>query len=186
MPNTSLYNRNTRTAIRTNGHASPEFLVPQLWPPHVPVTSAASLKDAADTVIGTWFVPNMYGAVEILEMGYHTSAAGGAVTTYGRAKLTIAGIDILDAEGSVLLTPALGASSDAYSVSKKDLNRTTKETNLQATPDYPYALADEVIQMKVSTQGVGAGAQTVWPYLIVRIHPRNYDLWGSADDGTNT
>lgn len=177
MPNEALFNSNNPTSTNTRGHSYERFQAPFLLRPLPTSTSAASLKDAADTVLGTFTIPKHWGAVQVLFMGAHTSAAGGAVTTYGTMKLTIAGVDVEDAEGDVLVTEELLASADAYSPIEKDMNRTTVNTNLQNVPDFPILLADEVAQLRVATQGSGAGAQTIWPYLIVRIAPNNGDLY---------
>lgn len=177
----ALKNRNSSTSIRTNGFSNETYQFPQTWR-SIAHNTAQDLKSAADTVLATFLVPRQYGAVQILAMGYHLSASGGAVTTSGTMKLTIGGVDVEDVNNNPIETTDLIASLPAYSPVEVSLNRTTRETNLQAVPDLPYAVADELIQLRVATQGSGAGAQTVWPYLIVRVHPKNADLWGALDD----
>lgn len=177
MPNEALYNSNNPTSSNTRGHSYERFQAPFLLRPLPTSTSAADLKGSADAVLATFTIPQHWGAVQVLYMGGHLSTTGGAVTTFGTAKLTISGVDVEDALGDPIVTPELLASAAAYSPIEKDMNRTTRETNLQNVPDFPILMADEVAQMRVATQGSGAGAQTIWPYLIVRIAPNNGDLY---------
>lgn len=175
MPNTALYNDNSPHSTQTRGHSDPLFQMPQIWRP-INGVSAVDLKSAADTVVGLFLVPPEYGAVQIVKFGFHTSAAGGAVTAGGSLKLTIGGVDVMNADEEVIEL-AIAADSELYEPYEQHLNRTLRPDNLQAVPNYPYALANEAIQLRVGTQGSGSGAQTVWPYIVVRVHPRNGTLY---------
>lgn len=173
--NPNLVNSNSGTSTSTMGHSRERFQAPQIIRP-INSVSATDLKSAADTVAGLFLIPPEWGAVQILKMGFHASAAGGAVTTPGTLKLTVGGQDVEDLDGNVMELPTV-EDAPIYAPFEMSLNRTTRERNLVAEPDYPYATAEEGVQLRVGTQGSGAGAQTVFPYLIVRIHPENGVLY---------
>lgn len=187
--NEALVNSNSPTCTSTRGHSMARFTEPQIWRPQT--TTAVDLKSAVDTVAALFLVPPEYGAIEILKFGFHHSAAGGAVTTAGSLKLTIGGVDVENNAGDVIELPIAGASAAIYSPREQHLNRTLQindPNNLSQEPDYPYALANEAIQLRVGTQGVGAGAQSVLPYIIFRVHPKNGTLYSGTwleADGTS-
>ena len=103
------------------------------------------------------------------------SAAGGAQTTAGAAKLQIAGADVVDSS-SAAFTVASVASHGAWSVVETELNQSaTKDPKL--APTYPKAVAGQKVEVVIATQGVGAGDQNAHFYLLVS---QDYGTEGSA------
>lgn len=142
-----------------------------------PVNSitAGSLKDAATTSIGKFAFPKDWGTVYVLKIGATFDTAGGAQTTAGTFKLLIAGSDVNNGAGSAF-TVASVASHAAWSqvetsLNDRDTDLTDTSNNYNAEPNWPEADSGETLELKVATQGVGAGDQTCHPYLIVRRKP---------------
>lgn len=153
--------------------------------------TALSLKDAAATSLGVFSCPAGWGGMDILAMGFTFDTAGGAQTTAGTFSLQIAATDVKyssaatnDNLGSVI-TGASVVSHAAWSNVETNLNRALGTANgLNGTaaqvvpaPVYPYATDGQKVELLVATQGVGAGDQTGYPYLLVR---QRYASEGSA------
>lgn len=150
------------------GHSLERYQMPQMVLPYdvVPGTPK-DLKSAADTVIGNWAVPEFIGRWKLLALGHIYAAAGGAQTTAGTWRLQIAGADVVDSLSAAFVL----ASVASHLISDTDetaLNRTTAAQSLSAPPVYPFAAAGQTVKALVATQGVGAGSQTVYPYLVVQ------------------
>lgn len=134
--------------------------------------TAGSLKDAAATSLGKFAFPKDWATCLIIKMGFTAAAAGGAQTTAGTMKLQIAGADVENAS-AVDFTAASVVSHAAWAQVETDLNSVTSSlsltsNNYNAVPNYPEADTGELIELLVATQGVGAGDQTIFPYLVVR------------------
>lgn len=157
----------TATSTGSRGHSLERYQMPMVLRP-VNTVSAGNLKSAADTSLGLFTVPATWGKVNILAMGFHGAAAGGAQTTAGTMRLQVAGVDVDDAAGNPFVAASV-ASHLAFDVVEESLNRTTSLTELSQEPNYPTATSDDKIELLVATQGAGAGDQTVYPYLIVQI-----------------
>ncbi len=130
------------------------------------------LKSAAGTILATWYVPNYDPGVDsvyvapllIRVMGAYMAAAGGAQTTAGTAGLYLNGTLIVDtAAGNLLITSvvthAIGTSIATL------MNLTPSTSNFTTPPSYQVVEPGDVITMRVVTQGVGAGSQTIYPWL---------------------
>lgn len=155
----------TATSTQSRGHGIERFQMPMLLTPTNSV-STGNLAASAGTSLAQFRIPGSWGKVDVLAMGGWYSAAGGAQTTDGVAKLQIAGADVEDADGNDFeLTSEVSHAINAHI--ETDLNSTTDP--LAAPPSYPQATSDQLIEMLVKTQGAGAGSQTIYPYLIVRI-----------------
>jgi hypothetical protein len=164
-------NRNSATSTSSHGHSYERFQAPQLLRPFNTI-SAGSLKSAADTSLGLFQIPASWGTVQVLDIGFHVAAATGVQSTDGTIKAVIGGVSVKDANLDVIECALPFGTSIRASV-EQSLNRTTRETNLDDIPNYPFLRADEVLDIQVATQGVGAGTQSVHPYIIVRISPSN-------------
>ena len=128
--------------------------------------TAKDLKGAANTVLATFYVPASYGSIDLKRMGFIGAVAGGAQTTAGTMKLRINGTDVTDADLAVFVCSSV-VSHTAGSVVETSLDKQTNADELSTTPPvYPAAVAGDVITCCVGTQGVGAGDQTVFPYLL--------------------
>lgn len=143
----------------------------------VPVNTitAVSLKDAAATSGGKFAFPKDWGTVYVLEIGATFDTAGGAQTTAGTFGVYIAGSAVNDSAGNPF-TVASVASHAAWSqvetsLNGRDTDLTDASNNYNAEPNWPEADSGEALEVKVITQGVGAGDQTCHPYLIVRRKP---------------
>ena len=157
----------TATSTSSRGHALERYQMPQVLRP-VNTITAGDLTDAANTSLGIFTIPASWGKVNLLAIGFHPAAAGGAQTTAGTIRLQVAGVDVDDAAGAAF-TAASVVSHVAYDPVETDLNATTSALELSQQPNYPQADSDDKLELLVETQGVGAGDQTVYPYLIVQI-----------------
>jgi hypothetical protein len=146
------------------GHSHERFQGLQMWRPHNTV-SAVDLKGAADASLAKWWVPAGVASIQVVAMGFHHAAAGGAQTTAGTMVLEIGGTDVENAAGTDFSAASV-VSHTADTNVETELNSTTD--TLAAAPSYPTASSGQLIEAKVGTQGVGAGDQTVMPYLLVR------------------
>lgn len=155
------------TSTASRGHALERYQMPTVLRPINTIT-AGDLTDAAGTSLGLFTVPQSWGKVDILAMGFHYAAAGGAQTAAGTMMLEVAGADVEDADGDDFVVTST-ASHSAWESEETDLNSTTSTTELSQEPSYPQATSEQKIELKVGTQGSGAGDQTIHPYLIVRI-----------------
>lgn len=151
------------------GHSLERFQAPmRLYPNNVVPGTGVDLKSAATTAIGNFVIPDAWGAVTVLAIGHEYVAAGGAQTTAGTWKLQIAAADVDDADGNPF-TVASTASHGLYDTDETELNAITSQ--YEEAPAYPTLTAGQACQAIVATQGVGAGSQYVYPYLIVRQKP---------------
>lgn len=146
------------------GHSLERYQMPQMVLPYnqVPGTPG-DLKSAAATSLGKWAVPEFVGRWKMLALGHIYAAAGGAQTTAGAWKLQKNAVDV-----GAPFTLASVASHAAGDSDETSLNSTTTAQSLTTAPSYPYAAAGDVLEALVSTQGVGAGDQTVYVYLVVQ------------------
>jgi len=155
------------TSTASRGHALERYQMPQILRPVNSIT-AADLTDAADTSMGIFTIPACWGTVNILAMGFHPAATGGAQTTAGTMRLEVGAVEVDDAAGNAFVAASV-VSHVAYDPVEVDLNQTTSATELSQGPVLPQASSDDKIELLVETQGVGAGDQTIYPYLIVQI-----------------
>lgn len=152
------------TSTESRGHSLERYQAPQLLRPANTV-SAVDLKGSADASLAKFFIPSQWGTAEIIAMGFNAAAAGGAQTTAGTMVMEIGGTDVEDADGNDFVCASVASHAAAACV-ETELNSTTN--NLTAPPSYPTATKDQLIELKVGTQGAGAGDQTVFPYIIAR------------------
>lgn len=129
------------------------------------IPAVGNLKDAAATVILEWLVPAGIGSITIKAMGGFMQAAGGAQTTAGTAGLYINGTIWKDEDDTNIVISSVASHLDNSGI-ETSLNATLTASELESAPDYPVAVAGDLVQMKVVTQGVGAGDQTLIPYLL--------------------
>ena len=155
------------TSTASRGHALERYQMPQLLRP-INTVSAVDVHDTAGTSLALFTIPVHWGTVEILAMGAHYAAAGGAQTVDGTIMLEIAGADVEDADGDDFVVTC-EASHTIWDAVETSLNSTTSATELTQGPSFPTADYNDKIEMKIGTEGTGAGDQTLWPYLIVRI-----------------
>lgn len=165
-------NRNSATSTGTHGHSYERFQAPQILRP-INTVSKASLKQAADTSLAQFTIPASWGSAQILYIGAHVATATGAQTTEGSMKATIGGVDVEDLNEDPIEATFPAAGADIWTPIEQSLNRTTRELNLLHEPNFPVLLAHEVLELRVATQGVGAGTQEVFPYIIARVSPGN-------------
>ncbi len=149
----------------SRGHSYERYQAPQMLLPADKV-AAVDLAAAANTSLAKFWIPAGWGKVQVLAMGFHYAAGGGAQTTDGTMVMEIGGVDVEDANGNDFTVTSV-ASHTINDVVETELNSTTD--NLSAEPSYPEASSAQLIELKVGTQGAGVGDQTVWPYIIVRI-----------------
>lgn len=147
-----------------DGFSKERYQAMQLGRPFASV-AAIDLKDAAATVEGRFYVPSAWGSITIKKLGIIMAAAGGAQTTAGALKLQKNGVDITDSAGTVLEVASV-ASHSAGAVVEIDLNNTLSANNLVSAPNYPTLAAGDVLTWVIKTQGVGAGDQTAFPYIL--------------------
>lgn len=134
-------------------------------------TDGVDLKSVAGTVLGTFIFPAAWGTVRIKRMGFRAKGVGGAQTTAGTMALYIAGTSWKAQNGTTVLTAASVASHADNASVETDLNQTTTSTadaenTYNTAPQWPEPTEGQLVELKVETQGVGAGAQDVYPYLI--------------------
>lgn len=133
--------------------------------------TAGSLKDAAATSLALFTIPKAWGTVYVVAMGMTMAAAGGAQTTAGTAKLQIAAADVTD-DASAAFTMASVVSHAAFSSVETELDQnSTNVTALAGAKSYPTLTSEQKCELLVATQGVGAGDQTMHPYLLVKLKP---------------
>lgn len=162
------------TDSNNRGHSLERFQGPQFAQPVNFDGAAIDLKSAAGTTLGKWHCPPMLDAIQIIGFGFTYSAAGGAQTTAGSVELEIDGVnvEVPDPASPGSTTVALAASEASHLQGDgefTDLNQT--ENLLKLPPTFPELSPGEVLEMKVNTQGAGAGSQTVFPYIVWRIKP---------------
>ena len=144
--------------------------------PGIPV----DLKSAAATVLTTHYVPFIYpledGVTDplyIRAFGFYAAAAGGAQTTAGTMGCNINGTAMkyyTPATGlytGSTLTVASVATHTAGSVVAIEANLIAVADRLTLPPVYQVINPGDVVTLVVVTQGVGAGDQTIYPYLVV-------------------
>lgn len=141
------------------------------------------LKSAAATVLTTHYVPFLYpledGVTDplyIRAFGFYAAAAGGAVTTAGTMGCNVNGTALKYYTpatglytGSVLaVSPVTGfVSHAAGSVWAIEANLIATADRITLPPVYQVINPGDVVTLVVVTQGVGAGDQTIYPYLVV-------------------
>ena len=151
-----------------------------LQPINVVPGTPKDLTDAAATVHCSWAIPSSWGRVAVKKFGMIMAAAGGAQTTAGILKLQIdigSGLADVNSGGAAFKLSSV-VSHAIYSVVEVDLDPiaaaalTPGTTNrLNAPPAYPTLTAGLHAAAVVDTQGVGAGSQTYYPYLLVSEDP---------------
>lgn len=119
----------------------------------------------------------MHPKIEIVYIGFEVMAAGGAVTTNGVLTLDKIPVNngsrVNSLNANALLTWA-GASAVIYSqvLSNLDLYASAVAPSPLAGPaTYPTAVRGDVLIWDLTTQGVGAGAQTARPWILYRERP---------------
>lgn len=116
----------------------------------------------------TFLVSHPFILIE--EIGYHVMTAPGAVTTAGVFNLDKQGKD----NGSRAIANSLAVltfngNKSVYGVVSVPLN--AGASNSPPTRSFPLAVAGDQLIWELVTQGVGAGAQDIRPYIIYREMP---------------
>ena len=146
-----------------SGYSLERFqMLRQLCP--ITTSSAADLKSAAATNQGKVYVPAAVGSYTLKFLGIVASAAGGAQTTAGTLKLQIDGVDVTDNAGNPFLVGSVASHSEG-SVVETELNKNVSG-DLNAPPSYPTITAGSILSWVQATQGVGAGSQSYYPYVL--------------------
>ncbi len=130
-------------------------------------------QDMKAAVNSTLIFPVRHQFIQILEIGYTLMTVVGAVTTAGvyTVKKQIKNGGALAALNS-LATLTFDAALVVYDTQVVALNAGVAANAYSvATRNYPLANRGDVIVFNLSTQGVGAGAQDVRPYVIYREMP---------------
>jgi hypothetical protein len=143
--------------------------------------TVVDLTDATTTHFRYYAVPESTPFV-LKKFGLIYSAAGGAQTTAGTAALYINGTKYDPYTASPTLYPNVTAadfyitsevSHDAYDNYEVDLDPVAQQTlvagtsnSLTAIPAYPVINPGDVVEVKVVTQGVGAGNQEGYVYIL--------------------
>ena len=173
--------------MSTDGYSAAKFQTPRFYRPQDSV-AAVDLKGAAASVLGTWMVPQPpaastdgalpAGTLELRSFGFNAAAAGGAQTTAGTLELAVNGTAILSGPPDVNGNPSGAAFQCASVVSHArgsavgcSLNQTLAANKLTTPPVYPRVNPGDIITWIVGVQGVGAGDQTIWPWLSIRELP---------------
>lgn len=132
-------------------------------------TTETSL-DMKDSTGDKLLWPVRHAFIQILEIGYTMMAADGAVTTNG-----VYNIDKQIKEGGArAIINSLGvltfdAALTLYQNKVVPVNAGASTT--PSTRNYPLAKAGDVLVLELVTQGVGAGDQSVRPYIKYREMP---------------
>ena len=113
-------------------------------------------------------MPHEFIQILAIGMGYETTV--GAVTTpgvYNLDKITAAdGSTRAIVNANAVLT--FDSAKLLNQATHVDLNLNTAESPIAGEPSYPTAVRGDVLVLELVTQGVGAGAQDVRPYVIYR------------------
>jgi len=138
------------------------------------------LKSAADAVLATYYIPFLYpledGVTDplyIRAFGFYAAAGGGAQTTAGTMGCKVNGTAMKYLNPSTglytgtQLTVASVVSHAAGSVAAIEANLIAPADRLTLPPQYQVINPGDVVTLVVVTQGVGAGDQTIYPYLAV-------------------
>lgn len=129
-------------------------------------TGALNLKSSTGD-LATFVVA--HEKIRLLEFGIQAAAVGGAMTTAGVIQLDkdplAAGSRAILHAGATVAWP--GASSPVQTVTNVNLDANYDSSALaQDAPDYPIAVRGDLIIFELTTQGVGAGDQSAYAYLI--------------------
>ena len=150
---------------------------PVVMPWDVVPGTPVDLKSAAGTVLATWYVPLCEPTIDgvttpflLRVMGANMAAAGGAQTTAGTAGLYLNGTQLVDALTNAFLITSVANHAIGSSLGTL-LNLTNTSQSLQTAPSYQVVEPGDVITMKVVTQGVGAGSQTIYPWIAITEGP---------------
>lgn len=153
-----------------HGHGLERYQALHVLRPYNSVT-VVDLTAAAATSAGKFHIPKAWGTVYVVAIGMHMAAAGGAQTTAGTLGLYIGGSAVND-DAAAQFVAASVASHAAESTVETELDQNaTNVTNLAGSKSYPQLTSEQLAELKVITQGVGAGDQTCWPYLLVKLKP---------------
>ena len=164
----------------TAGHSSPWFNQRiRLYPVDVVPGTPPDFKSAAATVLATFHVPQVEGGDShtptnpflLRGVGATAAAAGGAQTTAGVANVKINGGAALADSASTVFTLTSVASHAAGACLFTELNLTPAASALSTPPAYTTVNPGDVITIVVATQGVGAGSQTHYPYIVLTQAP---------------
>lgn len=173
--------------MSVDGYTNAKFQAPRMFRP-MDTVSAVDLKGVAASVLASWMVPQPpaaytdgtlpAGTLELRSFGFNAGAAGGAQTTAGTLQLAVNGTAILSGPPDVNGNPS-GPAFQCASVASHakgaavscSLNQTLAASKLTAPPSYPTVNPGDIITWIVGTQGVGAGDQTIWPWVNLHEHP---------------
>lgn len=127
-------------------------------------------QDLKGSVADLLLWPVLHDYVQILDLGYEVMAAPGAVTTAGVIQLWK---QIKDngalAIANALATMSFDNTKAIYGNAIVSLN--AGASTIPATRNWPLAQRGDVLVLKLTTQGAGAGAQTVRPFIRYREMP---------------
>lgn len=126
--------------------------------------SSGDLKSAANTVLGYYGIPLTYGSLAVKALGFNYQAAGGAQTTAGILGILINGVEPLDANGNPFRVSSAVNHGQLGSV-EVSTNQTVSPLNAPG-PVFPVLNPGDIVSFFVVTQAVGAGDQTIYPYII--------------------
>lgn len=155
-------------SVQKRGYSLERFQFIQMTNGQVP--AIGDLKSAAGTVLMTFMVPTSWGSVALHHLGGFMQATGGAQTTAGTAAVYINGTIVQDSTPANIIISSV-VTHAAGSVIETSLNNTLDANNISTAPVWPTAVAGDIVTVKVVTQGVGAGDQTLVPYILYTITP---------------
>lgn len=134
------------------------------------IREAASNQDLKGSPADLVLWPVLHDFIQVIDFGYEILAAPGAVTVAGVIQLWK---QIKDngalAIANALATLAFDNTKVIYGNVVKDLN--TGGSTIPTTRNWPLAQRGDVLVLKLTTQGTGAGAQTVRPFVRFREMP---------------
>lgn len=134
------------------------------------VRSADSNQDLKGSPADLVLWPVYHDFIQVIDFGYEVMAAPGAVSTEAIIQLH----KQLKDNGALAIANALAtltfdATKAVYGNVVKDLN--LGGSTIPTTRNWPLAQRGDVLVLKLTTQGAGAGAQTVRPFVRFREMP---------------
>jgi hypothetical protein len=135
---------------------------------HIFTTPTA--QDLKGSTADLLLFPVSHDYIQVLFFGYHVMAAPGAMSTAGVIQVWK---QIKDngalAIANALATLSFDNTKAIYGGARVELN--AGASTIPSTRNYPLANRHDVLVIKLTTQGVGAGAQSVRPFIVYREMP---------------